>query len=138
LLTGVYGAWKSTLVAEIAAVIEERGEPYAAIDLDWLGWFHVGWDDDARAFALVAENLRQVSANYVAAGAPTRFDVRWCRCRPQPRPTVAGFEDHRVTNDRAVRLVAHEALARLGWPSLPEARRPAHRYESGTGPTTSI
>ena len=52
LLTGVYGAGKSTLVAEIATVFEERGEPFAAIDLDWLGWFIVEWDNDVPTTSL--------------------------------------------------------------------------------------
>ena len=68
LLTGVYGAGKTTLIAEIATTLEERGEPFGAIDLDWLGWFDVGWDD-REGFAVAADNLRHVSSNYFAAGA---------------------------------------------------------------------
>jgi adenylylsulfate kinase-like enzyme len=39
LLTGVYGSGKSTVVEEMASLLEERGAPYAALDLDWLAWF---------------------------------------------------------------------------------------------------
>ena len=38
LLTGVYGSGKSSLVQEIAYLLEQRGEPYALLDLDYLSW----------------------------------------------------------------------------------------------------
>jgi energy-coupling factor transporter ATP-binding protein EcfA2 len=38
LLTGVYGAGKSTVAAEMAFLMEQRGEPYALLDLDFLIW----------------------------------------------------------------------------------------------------
>jgi len=47
LLTGVYGSGKTAVAEEIASVLEEQGMAYAALDLDWLGWFDAGWDDDA-------------------------------------------------------------------------------------------
>ena len=39
LVTGVYGAGKSTVVADIGALLENRGERYGLLDVDWLGWF---------------------------------------------------------------------------------------------------
>ena len=36
LITGVYGTGKSALVEEIAHVLEVRGVPFGAMDLDWL------------------------------------------------------------------------------------------------------
>ena len=38
LLTGVYGSGKSSLAKEIAYLLEQRGEPYALLDLDYLSW----------------------------------------------------------------------------------------------------
>jgi len=38
LLTGVYGSGKSSVAEEIAYLLEQRGEPYALLDLDYLGW----------------------------------------------------------------------------------------------------
>ena len=68
LLTGVYGAGKSTVAAEIADVLEARREPYAAIDLDWLAWANVdGAGHDAPH--LLIRNLAAVVANDRAAGA---------------------------------------------------------------------
>jgi adenylylsulfate kinase-like enzyme len=38
LLTGVYGSGKSSLAKKIAYLLEQRGEPYALLDLDYLSW----------------------------------------------------------------------------------------------------
>ena len=35
LISGVYGAGKSSVTAEIAETLKHRGVPYGAIDLDW-------------------------------------------------------------------------------------------------------
>ncbi|HVQ19132.1 MAG TPA: hypothetical protein VMT27_08890 [Actinomycetes bacterium] len=68
LLTGVYGSGKSTVAEELGSIFEERGLPYAALDLDWLGWFDAGWDDDVREHALMVRNLEAVVQNYLSAG----------------------------------------------------------------------
>ena len=68
LLTGVYGVGKSTVAEEMATVFEEAGIAYAAMDLDWLGWFDAGWDDDRAEFELMIRNLQTVAGNYVDAG----------------------------------------------------------------------
>ena len=67
LLTGVYGAGKSTVAAEIADLLDGRNEPYAAIDLDWLAWANVedAGHEDPR---LLLTNLASVVANDRAAG----------------------------------------------------------------------
>jgi adenylylsulfate kinase-like enzyme len=36
LLTGVYGSGKSSVAEEIAYLLEQRGEPCALLDLDYL------------------------------------------------------------------------------------------------------
>lgn len=65
LLTGPYGAGKSTLVAEIAGLLEGR-VPFAAIDLDWLAWYDDGVTPghSPAAFDMLARNLGAVVANY--------------------------------------------------------------------------
>lgn len=68
LLTGVYGAGKSSVAAEMATVLEERTTPYAALDLDWLSWFDAGSDDESAAFAMLLRNVSDVMGNYRAAG----------------------------------------------------------------------
>ena len=45
LLTGVYGSGKSSVAEEIAYLLEQRGDPYALLDLDYLGWAGTGTGD---------------------------------------------------------------------------------------------
>jgi adenylylsulfate kinase len=69
LLTGPYGAGKSALAAEIAALLEGQ-RPFAAIDLDWLAWYDDGVTPghSPAAFEMLARNLAAVVANYRDAG----------------------------------------------------------------------
>jgi chloramphenicol 3-O-phosphotransferase len=63
LLSGVFGTGKSAVAEEIADILEARGTPYAAIDLDWLSWSNApGADHDEHA--LLARNLAGLVANY--------------------------------------------------------------------------
>ena len=73
LITGVYGVGKSSVAAEIAELLEERGVAYAALDLDWLAWFDTGSDDPAAEYRMMLANLTAMVANYLAAGV--RFFV---------------------------------------------------------------
>src|SRR5580700_1684633 len=68
LLTGVYGSGKSSVAAEIAYLLEQRGEPYALLDLDYLSWAGTGTDDRAAEVGLMLRNLAAVAANYRQAG----------------------------------------------------------------------
>ena len=68
LLTGAYGVGKSTVAEEMAAVFEAAGVTYAAIDLDWVGWFDAGWDDERASFTVMVRNLEAMVSNYVDAG----------------------------------------------------------------------
>ncbi len=69
LITGVYGSGKSTAAAEIAYLLEQRRQPYALLDLDFLGWgVDYSDDDDAAAFGLMLRNLAAVVSNYREAG----------------------------------------------------------------------
>ena len=68
LLTGVYGSGKSSVATEIAYLLEQRGEPYALLDLDYLSWAGNGTDDRAAEFGLMLQNLAAVAANYRRAG----------------------------------------------------------------------
>jgi energy-coupling factor transporter ATP-binding protein EcfA2 len=68
LLTGVYGSGKSSVAEEIAYLLEQRGEPYAMLDLDYLSWAGDATSDRASEFGLMLENLAAVAANYRRAG----------------------------------------------------------------------
>jgi energy-coupling factor transporter ATP-binding protein EcfA2 len=64
LLTGVYGSGKSSVAQQIAYLLEQRGEPYALLDLDYLSWAGTGAEDRAAEFRLMLQNLAAVAANY--------------------------------------------------------------------------
>jgi Adenylylsulphate kinase len=68
LITGVYGSGKSSVAEEIAYLLEQRGEPYALLDLDYLSWAGTGTSDRASEFGLMLQNLAAVAANYRRAG----------------------------------------------------------------------
>jgi Adenylylsulphate kinase len=68
LITGVYGSGKSSVAAEIAYVLEQQGEPYALLDLDYLSWGGLGTDDRAAEIQLMSQNLAAVATNYRRVG----------------------------------------------------------------------
>ena len=68
LITGVYGSGKSSVAAEIAYLLEQRGEPYALLDLDYLSWAGTGSSDRAEELGLMLLNLADVAGNYRQAG----------------------------------------------------------------------
>jgi energy-coupling factor transporter ATP-binding protein EcfA2 len=68
LITGVYGSGKSTVAAEIAYLLEQHRQPYALLDLDFLGWGVNYSDDDSARFGLMLRNLTAVASNYREAG----------------------------------------------------------------------
>jgi hypothetical protein len=68
LITGPFGAGKSSLAGEIADLVE-GSIPYAAIDLDWLGWFNaMDGSPDHEVGAVELKNLSDVVRNYLDAG----------------------------------------------------------------------
>ena len=72
LVTGVYGAGKTTVAVELVDRLSAAGEAVAAIDLDWLGWYvaPVAWDEheDPR---LTLRNLAALRDAYLEAGVRT-------------------------------------------------------------------
>ena len=68
MLTGVYGSGKSSVAMEIAYLLEQRGEPYALLDLDYLSWGGAGAWDRAAEFGLMLQNLGAVASNYRRVG----------------------------------------------------------------------
>ena len=68
LITGVYGSGKSSVAAEIAYLLEQRRQPYALLDLDFLGWGVNYSGDDMAGFRLMLRNLAAVVSNYREAG----------------------------------------------------------------------
>jgi hypothetical protein len=72
LITGIYGTGKTSVVEEIAAMLDTRDTPYAAIDLDWLIWANVEGGHGPAARAVLERNLAAVVGNFRDAGL-TRF-----------------------------------------------------------------
>jgi adenylylsulfate kinase len=68
LADGVYGSGKSPVAEEIAYLLEQRGEPYALLDLDYLSWAGTGTGGRAGEFRLLLQNMAAVAANYRRAG----------------------------------------------------------------------
>jgi hypothetical protein len=66
LITGVFGAGKSSAAEEIAHTLGLLHAPFALIDLDFLAWF--GPEDEAAHQRVLSENLAAVVRNYRAAG----------------------------------------------------------------------
>lgn len=65
LVTGIYGSGKTSLVEEIADRFERLGVAFGAIDLDWLGWYHLTEGSAAAAPPdLQRENLSDVAGRY--------------------------------------------------------------------------
>lgn len=96
LITGLFGTGKSSVAIEMADVLEQRGLPYAVIDLDWLCW---GWAGGAEGseHRMMLANLASVMTNYLGTGV--RYLVL----------------DRSIPNDRPLRTVASEILGWLGW-----------------------
>ena len=75
LVTGVYGAGKSTVVADIGKLLTDRGERYGLLDVDWLGWFDAG-RDAASHRRVVMSNITTVCEAYLAEGV-RRLALAW-------------------------------------------------------------
>src|SRR6185437_13908720 len=68
LITGVYGAGKSTVAAEISYLLERRWQPYALLDLDFLGWGVNSFDGSGARNPFLLRNLAAVVSNYREGG----------------------------------------------------------------------
>jgi uncharacterized protein len=69
LLTGVFGVGKSTVAADIAAILEATNVATAAIDLDWLTWTNASGPTRADEHRMMLTNLAVIARNYRAVGA---------------------------------------------------------------------
>ena len=68
LITGPFGAGKSSLAGEIGDLVEGT-IPFAAIDLDWLAWFDaMDGSPEHDVGAVELKNLSDVVRNYLDAG----------------------------------------------------------------------
>jgi hypothetical protein len=84
LITGVYGSGKSSVAAEVAYHLEQRGEPYALLDLDYLGWGSSPGDQWTE-FDMMLRNLAAVGSNYREAGIGLFVVAYFVRGLPEVR-----------------------------------------------------
>jgi hypothetical protein len=82
LVTGVYGAGKSTVVEDIGNLLEKRGVTFGLLDVDWLGWFDAGRGDAAHDRVQMA-NVANVCTAYLAEGVHRLALARSVRDREQ-------------------------------------------------------
>jgi len=69
LLTGTLGAGKTAVAVEVGWLLSLRDVRVAVVDLDWLGWAHLGDEGrPGRSDELIAANLAAIWPNYAAAG----------------------------------------------------------------------
>ena len=68
LITGVYGAGKSSVAREISYLLEQRRQPYALLDLDFLGWGVNNFEAHADGTPFLLRNLASVTSNYREGG----------------------------------------------------------------------
>jgi energy-coupling factor transporter ATP-binding protein EcfA2 len=70
LIIGAYGTGKSSMVEELASILEEREVRFGALDLDWLGWFDPGFGsgEHAAGWPVKLKNIDAVVGNYYDTG----------------------------------------------------------------------
>ena len=76
LITGLYGSGKSSVIEEMAGMLDSAGVSYAALDVDYLWWFRVEELDDAAHREALWANLSSLIDNYRATGVD-RFLLAW-------------------------------------------------------------
>jgi hypothetical protein len=108
LLTGVYGSGKSSVAEEIAYLLEQQGEPYALLDLDYLSWAGAGTGDRAGGSGVMLQNLSAVAANYRAGirrfvlACLSAIPVRWPATSPAAAATICVRRRHRSGRRRVL------------------------------------
>ena len=100
LITGVYGSGKSSVAAEIGYLLEQRRQPYALLDLDFLGWGVNYRDDGSDGFGLMLRNLATVVPNYREAG----ISVFVLACFVPDHDALRGIREAIAVPLRVVRL----------------------------------
>ena len=68
LLTGTMGSGKTAVAIELGDRLELAGEPYALVDLDWLGWVQPAPASPLTQRSVLARNLRLIWPTFREAG----------------------------------------------------------------------
>lgn len=110
------------MLLEIGEVLEERGEAYALVDLDWLSWASA---PRATPHELLLENLRSVANTFGDAGVKLLVMCRFV----QSREELASIAD--VASElSAVTLDAPRAILEARVRARDTGRELAHHLEA--------
>lgn len=105
-VNGSYGAGKSSTLDHIGDLLEDAGQPFSLMDVDW---FHRSWppaDLDRGNKIIEAQNMATVWANYQTAG-PRRLVISGVIASPED---LQRYNDALRLTVRPVRLVASQAV----------------------------
>jgi hypothetical protein len=107
LLTGTMGSGKSVVTIAIGELLQQRGQPYALVDLDWLGWVEPAPSAPLSQRAVLAENLRLIWPTFRAAGVERLVLARFVEDRAQLQEFRSALPGVQLA---VVRLVAPASL----------------------------
>ena len=68
LLVGPMGSGKTTVMLELGRLLDERGEPHALVDLDWLAWVALPAGAAVSVHDVLAANLASAAVTFRRAG----------------------------------------------------------------------
>jgi hypothetical protein len=135
LIIGVYGAGKSTVAQEISYLLERRRQPYALLDLDFLGWGVNSFDGQADESPFLLRNLAAVVSNYREGGISV-FVLAGFVSGPDE---LRGIREAVGVPLRVVRLsvplpdIEHRLAADVTTERQEELREAARQIETGKG-----
>jgi signal recognition particle GTPase len=108
LLTGTVGSGKTAVATEMGLLLEERELASAIVDLDWLGWVHLGAAFEG-VERLIAGNLAAIWPNLRSAGVRRLVLVRAIHRRDAVDGLRRALPDADLT---VVRLSSFEATVK--------------------------
>ncbi len=77
------GSGKTAVAIEIGERLEAAGQPYALVDLDWLGWVRPASASALTQRAVLVENLRLIWPTFREAGVRRLVLARYVEDRAQ-------------------------------------------------------
>ena len=104
-MAGTIGSGKTAVAAEMGLLLEAEELPSAIVDLDWLGWVHLGATFEG-VEKLIARNLAAIWPNLRSAGVRRLVLVRALRRRESVDGLRRALPDADLT---VVRLLASRA-----------------------------
>ena len=107
LLTGTMGSGKTAVTIAIGELLEQREQPYALVDLDWLGWVDPAPSSRLTQRAVLSENLRLIWPTFREAGVERLVLARYVEDRAQLDEFRAALPGVQLA---VVRLVASQPV----------------------------